>query len=415
MNYKLHVELFYFNAATDYLPHYKQFTCTLDEKQTLKDLLKTVQERDPSFEYPKQKTLVQVNTKLADARLKIKELVHVFGTHLTLEPASIFRAYKDLRFDDRDFMEKYELLAPYCNSDDLKYYRTLYHTYYASETLRYNQEYYGDALFLLALRLLRQEENVHEDAILDIVSNKENGLWLYEYENNSYPAHDITPELELIKAMLENRRFINREPMQPVKEFIDNIKDRFCNTTENEAFSPASQILIEHYNIMPEIIEEDSELDFIERHIGFEKVLEDLKHPFNQFNIAFYAGPSAEASTCKKAASLIASVGGIFSPFEASSKACGAGIVTVAPDIAYKKAGTVLLDAVDSNVDLLMVNTPDALTLLNSNIAKCEKAVGREIDLQIVTPSQLVAVATGYSHDKDALGFNKKGSKITFI
>ncbi len=415
MNHKLYVELFFFDATTDYLPHYKQFTCILDEKQTLKDLLKMIQEREPSFEYPKQKTLVHVNAKLVDARLKIKELVSVFGTRLTLDPASTFRAYKDLRFDDRDFMEKYALLEPYCDDDDLKYYRTLYQTYYASETLRYNQEYYGDALFLLAVRLLRREDNDHEDAILDVVSNKQNGLWLYEYENNSYPSHDITPEIEIITVMLENRRFINTEQMQPVKEFLENIKSRFCNDTPKDVFGPATQLLIEQYGIMPGIIEEDNELDFIEHHIGFEKVLEDLKHPFNHFSIAFYAGPLTEASTCKKAESLIASVGGTFLSFEAATKACGAGIVTAAPDIAYKKAGTILLDAIDNNVDLLMVNSPEALMMLNSNIAKCEKAVGREIDLQIVTPSQLVAIATGYSHDKEALGFDKKGSKITFI
>ncbi len=415
MNHKLHVELFFFDATTDYLPHYKQFTCILDEKQTLKDLLKTIQEREPSFEYPKQKTLVNVNTKLVDARLKIKELVSVFGTHLTLDPASTFRAYKDLRFDDHDFMEKYTLLEPYCDDEDLKYYRTLYHTYYASETLRYNPEYYGDALFLLAVRLLRREENEHEDAILDIVSNKQNGLWLYEYENNSYPSQDITPAIEIITVMLENRRFINSEQMQPIKALIDNIKDRFCNENEEENLSPATQLLVEHYDIMPGIIEEDNELDFIEHHIGFEKVLEDLKHPFSDFNIAYYEGPAAEVTTCQKAESFIASIGGTFLPFQSAIKACGAGIVTVAPDIAYKKAGTILLDAVDHNIDLLIVNSPDALTMFNTNITKCEKAVGREIDLQIVTPSQLLAIATGCSHDKEALGFHKKGSKITFI
>ncbi len=415
MNHNLHVQLFFFDAKTDYLPHYRQFTCKLDDKQTLKDLLKIIQERDASFEYPKQKTLVRVNAKLVDARLKIKELVSIFGTQLTLEPASIFRAYKDLRFDDHDFMEKYALLAPYCNDDDLKYYRTLYHTYYASETLQYNQDYYGDALFLLALRLLRREENEYEDAILDIVANKQNGLWLYEYENNSYPNHDITPVIDVITVMLENRRFINKEQMQPIKALLDKMAEHFCSDNKEESFGPATLLLIEHYGIMPGIIEEDNELDFIERHISFEKVLEDLQHPFSQFNIAFYFGPSGNAFTCKKAQSLIASVGGVFVPFDTSEKACGTGIVANAPDIAYKKAGSILLDAIDSNADLLIVNAPEALKMFNSDITKCEKAVGREIDLQIITPSQLVAIATGCSHDKEALGFDRKGADITFI
>ncbi len=413
MNHTLNIELFFFNAATDYLPHYKQFTCILDEKQSIKDILKIMQERNPSFEYPKQKTLVQINSKLIDARLKIKEIVEVFGTRFTMEPASIFRATKDLRFDDHDFMQKYSLLAPYCDDDDLKYYRTLYRTYYASETLKYNQNYHGDALFLLALRLL-QHESEHEEAILNVVSDKENGLWLYEYENNSYPSEDITPAIDVIKVLLKNRRFINSEQMQPVKELIDKFKDRFCTKEETESFSLSSVLLIEKYGVMFESIENNDELEFIFKNITLEKILEDLKHPFTDFNIAFYLEPKAQQSTCKKAESLIASVGGTFLPFDASTKACGAGIVTSDPSIAYKKAGTILLDAFDNNADILIVNSDDALMMLNANIKKCEKAVGRDIDLQIITPSQLVAIATGCT-DKVELGLDKNGSAITFI
>ncbi len=412
MNHTLNVELFFFNAATDYLPHYKKITCILDEKQTVRDILKIIQERDPSFEYPKQKTLVQINSKLLDARLKIKEIVEVFGTQLTIEPASIFRATKDLRFDDHDFMENYSLLAPYCDDDDLKYYRTLYCTYYASEALKYNKSYCGDALLLLALRLLRQE-NEHKDDILDIVSDKDNGLWLYEYENNSYPSVDITPEVDVIKAMLQKRRFINSEQMQPLKLLIEKFEDRFCAQEKREDFSLASHLLIEKYGLLVETLDEN-ELEFITNSITLESIAEDLKHSFNDFNIAFYVEPKADASICKKAESLIVSIGGVFLPFEASTKACGAGIVNAAPDIAYKKAGTILLDALDNNADLLIVNSNDAAVMLNTNIKKCEKAIGREIDLQIITPSQLVAIATGFT-DKVELGLDKNGSTITFI
>ncbi len=416
MNHTLHTEIFFFDATTDYLPYYKKFTCNLDEKHSVKDLLKIVQERDPSFEYPKQKTLVQINTKLIDARLKIKELVNVFGTHITIDPASTFRAYKDLRFDDRDFMQKYALLEPFCDQEDLKYYRTLYRTYYASETLKYNPNYYGDALFLLALRLLRREDNEHEDAILDIISDSENGLSIYEYDDNSYPSDNITPAIDVIKVMLENRRFINSEQMQPIKELLEKIKERFCSSEEDiDSFSPSMQLLIEYYGIMPEIIEDTDELTFIESHITFETLRNDVQYPFSNFTIAFYAGPLADRSTCNRADALIASVGGIRTSFHAERKACGSTIVTAAPDIAYKKAGNILLDAFDNNVDILIVDSKEALSILNTNISKCEKAVGREVDLQIVTPTQLAAIAVGCSHDKEALGFKKKGSKITFI
>ncbi len=415
MNHKLHIELFFFDASTDYLPHYKQYTCIAEEKQSLKDILKIIQHRNPSFEYPKQKTLVCVNNKLVDARLKIKELVAVFGTQLTFEPASLYRATKDLRFNDHDFMDKYALLAPYCNADDLKYYRTLYRTYYASETLQYNQDYYGDALFLLALRLLQREENDHEDAILDIIADKENGLWLYEYENNSYPSEDITPAIDVIKAMLEDRRLANSKMPQPLTELFNTLKDRFFDTEEEASLHPATLLLIERYNIMQEIVETESELDFIDRHISFETISKDLQYPFEHFNIAFYTGPRGDDATRNKIMAFIRAIGGNFSSFERSIKACGSDIVNIAPDIAYKKSGAILLDAVDSNIDILIVDSDHAMNMLNTNIKKCEKAVGREIDLQIATPSQLAAAALGCSHDKEALGFHTNGSTITFI
>ncbi len=412
MNHKLNVELFLFDATSDYLPHYKQFTCKLDEKQSVKDLLKSIQDDQESFEYPKNKTLVQINGTLVDARLKIKALVKKFGTEISIDPASTFRATKDLRFDDHDFMQKYELLAPYCNEDDLKYYRTLYMTYYGSETLKYNQNYFGDSFFLLANRLL-ENENENSDAILDLVSDEKNGMLLYEFENNSYPSIDITATIDSLKEKLEARRFVNSEQMSDARNFMDKLKDAFRKKEDNTPTQSKSvQILGNLYRI--DKTQESSELDYICNDITLEKLSQKVQHKFENFNIAYYLGERADETTCNNAQALLSCIGANQIAFNSDSKACGAGIVDVEQTIAYKKAGTILISAFDNNADILVVDSQEALTMLDTNISLCEKAVGREVSLQILTPSQLAAIATGVT-DKKELGIDANGSKITFI
>ncbi|MEA2111632.1 MAG: hypothetical protein U9P71_06240 [Campylobacterota bacterium] len=412
MNHKLNVELFLFDASTDYLPHYKNITCKLDEQRSVKDLLKSIQEDLKEFEYPKNKTLVQINSTLIDARLKIKELVKVFGTEITIEPASTFRATKDLRFNDHDFMQKYELLAPYCNEDDLKYYRTLYMTYYSSETLKYNQDYFGDSLFVLAERLL-ENENENSDAILDLVADEANGMLLYEFENNCYPNIDITHTIDSLKQRLEARKFVNSEQMSDVRTFMSKLKSAFTKETEpTQKTNKSVGLLAGLFNLDKN--QESSELEYICNDIMLEKLSTKIQHSFKDFNIAYYLGERADEITCNNADALLKCLGATRIDFSSDSRACGANIITTAQDIAYKKAGAILIDAIDNNADILVVDSQAALSMLDTDILLCEKAVGRELNIQIITPAQLAAIATGTS-DKEELGLDKNGSKITFI
>jgi hypothetical protein len=309
-------------------------------------------------------------------------------------------------------MQKYALLEPYCDEEDLKYYRTLYLNYYGSEALHYNQDYFGDSFFLLADRLL-QNANEHSDAILNIISDEHNGFGLYEFENNCFPSYDITATIEALKERIEARRFINSEQMSEAKSFIEKIKAKFfTKAPKADPQSSSVEILGNTYKVQK--AEDMSELEFLCKTITLQNLSKDIKHSFAEFNIAFYFGSLAHKETLKDADSLLSCVGANSVTFSLSTKSCGFNILSSAPQIAYKKAGAILLDAQDSNVDILVVDSKEAMKMLNSNLKKCEEAMGREIDIQIITPSQLVAIATGTT-EKKALGFDKKGSKITFI
>ncbi len=401
MDYTLNVTRFIFNAKTDYLAYYKNSTYILNEDKTLLDLLEMIKEDKEDYDYPQENSIVRINSKVVDTNLCIGEIVEEFGVDINLDPASTFRAYKDLCFGDEDFMQKYQSLAPFCSDEDLAYYKTLYKHYYASEMLTHNQSYLGDSYFLLAERLL-ENKSEHEEEIMNLVCDEVNGIFSYEYENSAYPSLDITSSIESLK---------NRIQSSTCKILVDKFKNKFCSK-ETTITSKSMELLLNKYKLNADSY--SNELSLISKGISFDILAQDIKHSFKDFNIAYYMGERADKQTDIDAGELLACLGSSRVNFEMDTKASGAKIVDSIGAIAYKKAGTILLDAMDQNADIIVVDSKEAFKMFDTNLAKCEKAVGREIDIQIITPSQLVAIATG-TKDKEALDLNKNKSKITFI
>ena len=115
MSQKLEIRAFFFNAKTDYLPYYKNFTVTVDDDATAKDLLAKIQEQNENFSYPKQKLIMQINGLVVEAKQSVLSLVERFGTSLQVDPVNSYRSNDGLKINDSDFMESFELLAPYAS------------------------------------------------------------------------------------------------------------------------------------------------------------------------------------------------------------------------------------------------------------------------------------------------------------
>ena len=97
-------------------------------------------------------------------------------------------------------MKSFEILAPYASEADLKYYKTLYALHYASETEKFDHEYIGDAVLVLAHKMIT-EGSEHTEAILDTITSANSGLFDCEYENNLFNAQDHTAAIDELKAM----------------------------------------------------------------------------------------------------------------------------------------------------------------------------------------------------------------------
>ena len=123
-----------------------------------------------------------------------------------------YRSNNGLKINDDDFMQSFELLAPYASEADLKYYKTLYALHYASETEKFDRAYIGDAVLVLAHKMIT-EGSEHTEAILDAITSVDSGLLDCEYENNLFNAQDHTAAIDELKAMVKptkNPSFMER-------------------------------------------------------------------------------------------------------------------------------------------------------------------------------------------------------------
>ena len=109
---KLEIRAFFFNAKTDYLPYYKNFSISVEDDATAKDLLPKIQEKNENFSYPKQKLIMKINDLVVEAKQSVSSLVEKFGTSLQIDPVNSYRSNDGLKLNDSDFMQSYELLAP---------------------------------------------------------------------------------------------------------------------------------------------------------------------------------------------------------------------------------------------------------------------------------------------------------------
>jgi len=150
MLHTLEIKAFFFNAKTDYLPYYKNFSLTVNPDAAVKEVLAQIQGLNENFSYQKEKLLMKINGLVVEANQSVASLVERMGSSWQIDPVNSYRSMNGLKINDDDFMQSYALLEPYATEEDLKYYKTLYALHYASETEKFDHEYIGDAVLVLA-------------------------------------------------------------------------------------------------------------------------------------------------------------------------------------------------------------------------------------------------------------------------
>ncbi|WP_415405687.1 hypothetical protein ACLHDG_07935 [Sulfurovum sp. CS9] len=343
----LEIKAFFFNAQTDYLPYYKNFSIELAEDMQTKDILAFIQEQNENFTYPEENLIFKINGLVIDGDQRMSEVVERLGTSLQIDPVNSYRSSNGLIIDDSDFMKSYEILAPFASDEDLEYYKTLYALHYASETENFDRTYIGDAILVLAHKLITADSE-QKEAILEAITYPYSSLLDCEYENNLYYAQDHTAAIEELKMMV-------KPSTTDTPSFMDTLSARFAE--KKAAF----------------LKKEEKEVTVV--------TVEGKQ-------IAYYAG-AVTGNTNNINEKIVQANSKVIS-FSRANKLSGLSLLEDNKTLAYTKAATTLLDALDSGAQVLIVEEQEVYDMFKNNFANIEKTIGRDIDLELISSADFM-------------------------
>jgi succinate dehydrogenase/fumarate reductase-like Fe-S protein len=330
---KLHVRAFFFNAKTDYLPYYKNFEMKLDPDAKATEILKEIKRANENFAYPEEKLAFRINGLVVTGEEKISEITERCGTELQVDPVSSYRSNHCLVINDEDFAKNFELLAPYATEEDKAYYESLYALHYASESSSFNHAYAGDALLLLAYRMIENGSEYKEEILRAI--DDQDILWACEYENNLFTPQEHNKTITALKAMYEN---------QP--------EDNLCNKVMQKCMQK---------RVQPSNVEN----------------LEGAQ-------LAYYRGENGDAPAADDIFAQAVKAGASVIRFEREEKCAGVSLLETNTSLSYKKAATTLLSALDNGATVLVCADDKALQLFTEHFGMLQKEIGREIPLALL-------------------------------
>ena len=356
---RLEISLFKFDCKSDYLPYYKKYFLKIKDEKTLLDIFKTMNEEEEfSFEDNLNFGIV-LNGLYTDLSVTIEEIKKDFGADLVIEPLSIRRAHTDLLIDTKDFEEKINLLDFIIDEEDKKEYASYKNLYYASNTLNYEKDYIGDAVLLLAHSIIAKH-NASQNKILKAIDCCHTGINFHtSLENRIY-----------------NYNLRSEDKINSLKTKIKNHK-----VTKDSNFRIKNTYIIDFGDFQKE---------------------EEIKHDFNNFNIAYYQGNNS----CDNTNSLLNKLNAKVLNLSSMNNDLAMESFNENQEFTYRLAANVLLDAFDNSADLLVVDNDDAFYLFDYNRKELEKVSGREIPLPIIHVNELQKLAIG-SHDAAKLTLDR--------
>jgi hypothetical protein len=334
--FKLNLKVFFFNSKTDYLPYYKHFSFILekDKDLNLKDILKLIKSENENFAFPNNRELLfRINGLVVNGKEKLSDVTKQLGYELTVDPVLKYRSKNCLVIDNSDFLHQFRrTIGHFSKKDDLMFYLKLYGVHYASETFRYNKEYIGDAILILAHKMLK-DGNPHSKEIIDAISGEFNGIDWCEYQNNLFNGQDYSKEISELKDIV------------------------YSGKRSKSIGSTCSKFIKKRERVY--------EIGSIENK-----------------NIALYLGGSK--NLLDRAKSKLVNRRAKYISFGMENRLAGQTILDKNPKFAYKKAGELMLEAFDSGVDILAIVNRDDYNYFKRVHNMAEKEVGREINLNLM-------------------------------
>lgn len=355
---ELHVELFKFDSKVDYLPYYKKYTIEYKPKDTILSMLNKINAIE-KFAY--ESTLdfnLKINNLYLNANEFIQNIVQRTSNEFIIEPVSIYRAINDLIIDKKDYLEKIVSFKEYITPMDMDEYAKNYELdYYASNTYNINRDYIGDHSLLIASDIIEQNPKMAEE-ILNKISYKDDGIWYHTSLQNRIFNYDISKE-HRIKSLLE---------MLPQVQYSGINLNQSAQTCDVE-----------------------------------------ISQYFEGFNIASFEGVNK-----KNCAWAIKESKATYVELSLKNEDLAPYSTLVSSDFSLKIAGAILLQAKDENADFIVVRGKSDVMLFDGEQKKIEKALGREINLPVISQEQFKKLLEGEKNIV-TLGFDKHKVKVSFL
>ena len=226
------------------------------------------------------------------------------------------------------------------------YYKTLYALHYASETEKFDHTYIGDAILVLAYKMI-SEGSEHKEEILKAITYPYSSLLDCEYENNFFHAQDHSSAIEELKLMV-------KPPKEP--SFMDDLAARFAEKKD---------ALLKKEEAEPAVVTVEGK------------------------QIAYYAG-AVTGNTDSINEKIVQADSKVVS-FSRANKLSGLSLLEDNKTLAYTKAATTLLDALDSGAQVLIIEEEEVYDMFKNNFANIEKTIGRDIDLELISAEDFLA------------------------
>ncbi len=346
---KLEISLFRFDKDSDYLPYYTKHFLDVDKNTTMLDLLNTLNNKE-EFKYIKDENFdIVVNNLYAKASNTIGEFLKENETDLRIEPISIARASYDLIIDEKDFKDKISLLDEFLDDNLKEEYEELKPYYYASDSLKFNRDYIGDAVLILASKLMDNSNDDIKNKILKTLSSLEIGASYYSSSK---------------------RKFLNfNDDYEKRIKLIQNALNCY-KEVENQNFRVKNTLIIDFKDFDNDI---------------------EIKHDFKDFNYVYYS--SNEKNNLY--IDFLNRLNGKLLKIEADNVDLAKNSFHVNPKLTYYLASKIILDAFDNSADFLVVDNQEDFYIFDYNRKLLEKQCGREIALPVLHINEVQKLASG--------------------
>ncbi|EAH8010200.1 DUF5644 domain-containing protein [Campylobacter coli] len=338
----LELRIFRFDKQKDYEAYYKPYVYNNYENfATLYDLLLQVQNDDIYFDFEKNdKSYIVVNKEFLPLNTPLDILVKKYDFNLIIEPLSTKRSVKDLIINKDDFLEKFKYLAPFANEEDKKLYEKYDYLYYSNEILDFLPEYMGDAVFYLTSKMIEKYPD-KKIKILKTICDTQKGIFYHLTSKNE----DLENTIKNLQKEIIDLKLINEAALE-----FD----------------------------LPKINAFDNEI----------KELGEVKYDFDNFNIACYGFKIKDDIKSKIKAHFIS--------YENSDKNNGFSLLQLNPELSYKMAASILLDAYDSGADFMVANQAKDFYMFDTCSKKLMQSSGREFkDFYVLSYFEFLSLIQG--------------------